>query len=77
MAAIVYFQKTVEDTDHVTYRFGLDENNLDESFLISKADQRPTGDPEESTFSARLAFRGIIRGYQKLGRWPERGAGYT
>lgn len=77
MAAIVYFEKTVEDSDQVTHRFGLDENSLDQPLLISKADQRPTGDPEESTFDARLAYRGIIRGLQTLGHWPERGAGHT
>lgn len=77
MGAIVYFEKTLEDTEHVTYRYGPQEDNLEYSFLISKADRIPTDDPEQSTFNARLAFRGIMRGYQELGRWPDRGAGYT
>jgi hypothetical protein len=77
MAAIAYFEKILEDTDHVTYRYGPNEDNLEHSFLINKTDLRPTDDPEKSTLYARLAFRGIIRGYRKLGHWPDRGAGYT
>jgi hypothetical protein len=61
----------------VTYRYGPDENDLKYSFIISKAEKRPTDDPEKATFDARLAWSGIRRGYRKLGRWPDRGAGYT
>ena len=77
MAAIVYFKKTFEDTESVTYNFGPDENDLKYSFIISKAEKRPTDDPEKATFNAQLAFGGIIKGYRKQGRWPERGAGIT
>lgn len=77
MAAIVYFTKSRETDDFVTYRYGLDEDNPKHSFSISKVDRRPTDDPEKATFAAQLAFRAISRGYEKLGMWPEQGAGYA
>ena len=77
MAAIAYFEKAVEDGETVTYRYGFDEEVLEHSFTISKAEQRPITDPEQSTMAARLAFTAIIKGYRKQGSWPERGAGYT
>lgn len=32
MALIAYFEKTVEDAERVTYRFGAEEDELDYSF---------------------------------------------
>jgi hypothetical protein len=77
MAAIVYFEKTLEDVDTVTYRYGDDEDDLEDSFSIRKADRRLTGDPEKVPFYVQLALSGIMRGYREQGRWPERGAGIT
>ena len=77
MAAIIYFQKTHEDNEYVTYRFGPDEENPEDSFVITKAVGHPVDDPEKATFDAQLALSGIRRGYRKLGRWLDRGAGYT
>jgi hypothetical protein len=77
MAAIVYFEKTVEDAEQVTYRYGADEAKLEKSFVISKQSMRPDVDPERASFGVQLAFSGILKGYQKQGRWPERGAGYA
>jgi hypothetical protein len=72
MAAIVYFMKTREDDDFVTYRYGF-KDDLQHSLLISKVDRLPTD--EKMTFAARLAFKSILRGYRKLGTWPEQGDG--
>jgi hypothetical protein len=77
VAAIVYFEKILEDDEGLTYRYGPNVDNLSHSFTISKAAMRPTDDPEEATFNARLAFRGIMQGYRTQGKWPECGAGYT
>ena len=77
MAAIVYFEKILEDVDTVTYRYGHDEEDLAYSFTISKADSRPIMNPDKATMVTRLALRGIMRSYREYGRWPERGAGYT
>jgi hypothetical protein len=77
VAAIIYFQKTHEDYEYVTYRFGPDEENPEDSFVITKAVGHPIDDPKKATVDAQLALSGIRRGYRKLGRWPDRGAGYT
>jgi hypothetical protein len=77
VAAIVYFEKTLEDAEAVTYRCGHDQDDLKHSMTIRKAVRRPTGDPEKVTFTAQLALSGIMRGYRTLGSWPERGAGVT
>lgn len=77
MAAIAYFEKTLEDPDTVTYRYGHDEADLEYSFVISKAESRPVMDPDQATMATRLALRGILRSYREYGRWPDRGAGVT
>jgi hypothetical protein len=77
VAAIVYFEKVLEDVDTVTYRYGHDEEDLRHSFTISKADARPIMDPDKATMAIQLALGGIMRSYRKHGRWPERGAGVT
>jgi hypothetical protein len=77
VAAIIYFQKTHEDYEYVTYRFGPDEENPEDSFVITKAVGHPIDDPKKATVDARLAFRGIMQGYRTQGKWPECGAGYT
>jgi hypothetical protein len=77
VAAIVYFEKALEDVDTVTYRYGDDEDDLEDSFSIRKSDRRLTGDPEQVPFYVQLALSGIMRGYREQGRWPERGAGIT
>ena len=77
MAAIAYFEKTLEDAETVTYRYGHDEESPEYSFTISKADLRPMMDPDEATMATRLAFSGIMRSYREYHRWPERGAGVT
>ena len=61
----------------MTYRFGAEEDELDYSFTIDKANRRPVEDPDQSTAVARLALSGIMRSYRTQGRWPDRGAGYT
>ena len=77
MAAIVYFEKALEDTEQVTYRYGADEGRLEQSFVISQESMRPAVDPDGASFGVQLAFSGILKGYQKQGRWPDRGAGYA
>ena len=76
MGAIVYYQKVLEDTEQVTYRYGDEEDNLVKSLVIHKTTMRPNVDPEKASFGVQLAFSGIIKGYRKQGKWPEQGAGY-
>lgn len=76
MAAISYFAKTVEDAETVTYRYGHEEE-LEHSFVIDKASERPVMDPDEATIFTRVALKGILRSFHEYGRWPERGAGVT
>ena len=77
MAAIAYFEKTLEDADRVTYSYGKNEDDLDRSITIRKADQRPADDRLPPGITGELAFGAIVRGYRKQGEWPARGAGYT
>lgn len=44
MAAIVYFEKTAEDDERVTYRCGLAEDAWERSFAFIKADRMLAGD---------------------------------
>jgi hypothetical protein len=78
VGAIVYFEKTFEDTERVTYSYGIEEGDFANSFVITKADMRPADiDPEKAGFGVQVAFSGIIKSYRKQGKWPERGAGYA
>lgn len=78
MGAIVYFEKTLEDTERVTYRYGTEEEDFANSFVITKADMRPADiDPEKASFGVQVAFSGILKSYRRQGTWPDRGAGYA
>jgi hypothetical protein len=77
VAAISYFQKTLEDPETVTYQYGHDEDDLEYAFTIRKSDLLPVENPERGIMAARLALTAIIKGYRKQGQWPERGAGIT
>ena len=78
MGAIVYFEKALEDAEQVTYRYGTEEEDFANSFVISKADMRPLDiDPDRASFGEHLAFSGILKVYRRQGTWPDRGAGYA
>jgi hypothetical protein len=78
VGAIVYFEKTLEDSEHVTYRYGTEEEEFAHAVVISKSNMLPVDvDPEKASVGVELAFNGIIKGYRRQGKWPERGAGYA
>lgn len=77
MAAIVHFEKTGEDAERVTYRYGADQGNLARSLTIEKANRRPLVDADKVTFNIELAMSGILRAYREQGDWPVRGSGVT
>lgn len=78
MGAIVYFEKSLEDAERVTYRYGTEEQDFANSLVINKVDELPVDvDPEKASFGVQVAFSGILKGYRNKGSWPDKGAGYA
>lgn len=77
MGAIIYFEKSVEDAERVTYRYGTEEQDFAHSLVIDKTGQLPVDvDPEKASVSVQIAFGGILKSFRTKGVWPDSGAGY-
>lgn len=61
MAAIVYFEKSLEDTERVTYRDGTDEQDFANSLVINNVDQLPVN-------RLRVRWVGTATGSRRPGR---------
>lgn len=77
MGAIIYFEKSREDAEQVTYRYGTEAQGFVHALVIDKTAQRPKDvDRERASASVQIAYGGILKAFRNKGEWPDSGAGY-